>query len=119
MEPTRTCAACATEIPERAEKCPRCRSRQPGAPPMHRGVPGRLVGGVCAMLARELGVDPLLVRIGFVLLAVLSLGVAFWGYVLLWLATPPSETEHAPAKRALDWLGGLFSSPQAPGSNEV
>ncbi len=46
----------------------------------------RMLGGVCGGLARYLGVDPTLVRIGFVLLT-LS-GVSPLAYLVLWVVIP-------------------------------
>jgi phage shock protein C len=49
----------------------------------------RMIAGVCGGIARWLGWDPTLVRIGYVLLSVLS--VAFPGilvYLILWLVMP-------------------------------
>ena len=49
----------------------------------------RIVGGVCAGIAEYTGLDPALVRIGYVLLSVLS--ASFPGiliYVILWIVMP-------------------------------
>ncbi len=49
----------------------------------------RLLGGVCGGIARWLGWDPTLVRIGYILLSVLS--AAFPGilvYIILWVVMP-------------------------------
>ena len=49
----------------------------------------KMIGGVCGGLAHWLGWDPTLVRIGYVLLSVLS--AAFPGllvYLLLWVLMP-------------------------------
>ncbi len=49
----------------------------------------RFIGGVCGGIARWLGWDPTLVRIGYILLSVLS--VAFPGilvYIILWIVMP-------------------------------
>jgi phage shock protein C len=51
-----------------------------------------MIGGVCAGLANWLGWDITAVRIGYVLLSVLS--VAFPGilvYIILWLIMPEGE----------------------------
>ena len=48
-----------------------------------------MIGGVCGGIAKWLGWDPTLVRIGYVILSVLSVG--FPGlliYVLLWILMP-------------------------------
>src|SRR5260370_15250960 len=47
----------------------------------------RILGGVCAGLAEGLRIDPLWVRLGFVLLAFLQ-GVGLLIYIVLWMAMP-------------------------------
>ena len=57
----------------------------------------KILGGVCGGLARYLGVDPLLIRILFVLLA-LANGLGALPYFVLWVALPvddPSEEADA------------------------
>lgn len=51
----------------------------------------RILGGVCAGLARYFGLDTALVRIGYILLSILS--AAFPGilvYIILWFVMPKS-----------------------------
>jgi phage shock protein C len=110
MDPTKTCAACAMEISFRANKCPHCRTLQPNAARMHRDVPDRKIAGVCAALAQQLGVDPVLVRVAFVVAALMSGGLTAGVYLLIWLATPNAPGERAPLTRILDWVDG-FTSP--------
>jgi len=52
----------------------------------HRGK-DRILGGVCSGLAEGLHIDPLWVRLGFVLLAFLQ-GVGLLIYIVLWLVMP-------------------------------
>ncbi|HET7467007.1 MAG TPA: PspC domain-containing protein [Candidatus Dormibacteraeota bacterium] len=52
----------------------------------HRGK-DRILGGVCSGLAEGFHIDPLWVRIGFVLLAFLQ-GVGLLIYIVLWLVMP-------------------------------
>ena len=47
----------------------------------------RILGGVCSGLAEGLRIDPLWVRLGFVLLAFLQ-GVGLLIYIVLWLMMP-------------------------------
>ena len=44
--------------------------------------------GVCAGVARYLGVDPTMVRLAFVLCAVFSFGSPFLIYLVLWIFMP-------------------------------
>jgi phage shock protein PspC (stress-responsive transcriptional regulator) len=57
--------------------------------PLMRVRRGKLLGGVCGGLAKWLDWDPTLVRLGYVVLSVLSVG--FPGvliYILLWVLMP-------------------------------
>jgi phage shock protein PspC (stress-responsive transcriptional regulator) len=112
---TKTCTRCMSEMDRRALKCPNCRARAADAPPLHRGHDNKMVAGVCAALAPELGVDVTLVRVGFIVLTVLTGGVMFWIYTLLWLALPADPNGVAPLSRLLNWLSGLLgSTPRSP-----
>ncbi len=62
---------------------------------LHRSQNDRMFGGVCGGLAAWLGWDPTLVRIGYVLLSVLS--VAFPGllvYIILWVLMPLGQSTY-------------------------
>jgi signal transduction histidine kinase/phage shock protein PspC (stress-responsive transcriptional regulator) len=86
-------------------------------PPLARPRRGRLIGGVAAGTARHLRLEPLVVRIGFVVLAVAG-GMGVIAYALLWmtmpLADPAAEAEQAddgaaepPSRRQVLGLGLL------------
>lgn len=50
----------------------------------------RMLGGVCAGLAEYFDLDPTLVRIGYLVLSIIS--AAFPGllvYIILWIIVPP------------------------------
>lgn len=113
MEATKRCAACAQEIPTEATKCSQCRSRQPGPTRLHRDPQQKMIAGVCAAIARELGLDPAIVRLAFAVTALMSLGVAFWGYVVLWAVTPPSPLGEPPLTRFVEGVRRIFASPAA------
>ncbi len=52
----------------------------------------KMIAGVCAGIAEWLGWDPTIVRVGYVLLSVLS--AAFPGilvYIILWIVMPPAD----------------------------
>jgi phage shock protein C len=66
----------------------------------HRGS-DRILGGVCSGLAAEFHVDPLWVRLGFVLLA-FAQGVGIALYVVLWFLMPEPATGAAPRRSGLD-----------------
>ena len=48
------------------------------------------IAGVCGGIAEYFGVDTLLVRIAFVVFAVIG-SLSFWVYLLLWLLAPKSK----------------------------
>jgi len=59
---------------------------------LRRSVEGRWIAGVCAGLAEYLGLDPTVVRVGYVLCSIFS--AAFPGilvYILLWILIPERE----------------------------
>src|SRR4051794_41700916 len=70
------------------------------------------VAGVFAGLGERLGIDPLILRVGFVVLAVATGGLALVGYVVAWAALPATEGRPAPVARLArvprlrgDWRG--------------
>ena len=48
------------------------------------------IAGVCGGIAEYFGIDTLLVRIAFVVFAVIG-SLSFWVYLLLWLLAPKSK----------------------------
>lgn len=66
---------------------------------LRRG-PDRVLGGVCSGLGHYFGVDPLLVRIVFVILAVAH-GIGIVLYLILWLLMEPPAGAFAPGSRTL------------------
>ena len=108
---SKNCPACFKDIDSRALRCEFCAQRQPDVVGLYRDVPGRLVGGVCAAVARHFNWDVTLARIAFVVsLAVLG-PVSVWAYLAAWLMTPFEQTGKAPLARMLDGLSKLFSPP--------
>ncbi|WP_309892914.1 PspC domain-containing protein [Archangium sp.] len=110
MDESKRCAACKMDIHLEATRCPHCRERQPGAEPMHRGGPERVVGGVCTALARQLRLDVALVRVAFVLALAMTAGTALMVYGLLWALTPASALAKAPVQRLVDWLSRVTNA---------
>jgi phage shock protein C len=75
-------------------------SPAPAAPPvrtLRRSRSNRIIGGVCGGLGRYLGVDPVLLRIAAVALALAS-GVGVIAYVIAWIAIPDSLDEPEPVR---------------------
>ncbi len=59
---------------------------------LRRPLQDRVLGGVCAAVARSLGVEPVLVRLSAVALAVVSGGSAVLGYLIAWALIPQEQT---------------------------
>lgn len=71
-------------------------SYQPGGKrSLFRNADDKILGGVCSGLANYLGIDPIIVRIAFVLLV----GALFWVYILLWIIVPSRSIQSNITKR--------------------
>jgi phage shock protein C len=70
-------------------------SEQPGAERVLRRVKdGRVIAGVCGGLGRYLGIDPILLRIAFVVLAIAG-GGGLLLYIVSWVLIPEEKSgEH-------------------------
>jgi phage shock protein PspC (stress-responsive transcriptional regulator) len=80
--------------------------RLSGRPPLRRDLDRKLVAGVASGIARTLGIDPLLVRAGFVIGTIVSgLGVPL--YLAAWLLVPPATGGPALASRLRARPGSL------------
>lgn len=65
---------------------------------LQRPTDNRLLGGVCAGIADQLGIDPVIVRVVIAVLAII--GPAGWIlYGAGWLFVPAADQEHSPAAR--------------------
>ena len=65
-----------------------------------------MLGGVCAGIARELRVDPIVVRVAFVAAAVAG-GIGVVVYLLAWALTPAAGGGGAPARRLRTGRGAV------------
>jgi phage shock protein C len=86
---------------------------EPGQPGPEPGPPGpaatprlvrrsrteRVIAGVCGGIGRYLGVDPVLLRIAFIVLA-LANGLGVIGYVVAWVAIPEEGPDQPAARMA-------------------
>jgi phage shock protein PspC (stress-responsive transcriptional regulator) len=88
---------------------------EPGVPRrpvrVERSRSDRVLGGVCAGIARSLGVDPVLVRIAVVLIGLVSGGAAVLAYLVAWVLLPQPAEEPQREPRA--------STPPAGGAKEA
>ena len=56
---------------------------------LHRSVKTKILGGVCGGIAETYDLDPTLVRLIFILLAIFSWGgPAILGYIVAWMIMP-------------------------------
>jgi phage shock protein PspC (stress-responsive transcriptional regulator) len=62
---------------------------------LYRNADDKILAGVCSGLANYLNIDPVIMRIIFVLL----FGVLFWVYILLWIIVPSKSVESNITKR--------------------
>ena len=75
-------------------------------PPVRRDPENAMVAGVAAGVARSLGVDPLVVRLAFVV-ATLASGLGIGLYVLGWVLLPAGPGSVAPAARLRTGRGAV------------
>jgi phage shock protein PspC (stress-responsive transcriptional regulator) len=66
---------------------------------LRRPLDDRMVAGVCSGVARYANIDPILVRIAFVVLALVTWGWALLAYPVMWLLMPEEPRPEAPAWR--------------------
>jgi phage shock protein PspC (stress-responsive transcriptional regulator) len=62
---------------------------------LYRNADDKLLGGVCSGLANYLGIDPVIMRVIFVLL----FGACLWLYILLWIIVPSQSMQSNITKR--------------------
>ena len=55
---------------------------------LRRPLDDRIVAGVCSGLGRYFGVDPVLIRVGFAILAAATWGAALLAYPIMWFLIP-------------------------------
>ncbi len=55
---------------------------------MKRDMENKMIAGVCAGIGKEVGIDPVLIRVAFVLSILLGFGLGFIVYALMWILMP-------------------------------
>lgn len=63
---------------------------------LYRDTERKKLGGVCAGLADHFEIDPNIMRIIFIAALLFTGSVAFWLYVILWVALSPKGEQSAP-----------------------
>jgi phage shock protein C len=59
---------------------------------LRRSRDNKVVAGICGGIARYLAVDPVAVRVAFVVLAFITGGTALLAYLVAWLVMPDDTT---------------------------
>ena len=75
---------------------------RPRRPPLRRDADRKVVQGVCAGVARWLGIDPLLVRIVIIVLTIVR-GIGLPIYIAGWLLLPTADGGPARGRSARAW----------------
>src|SRR5215207_8709863 len=70
-----------------------------GPLPFRRDTGRGLVAGVLAGLGERVGIDPVILRVAFVVVAVASGGIALLAYLVAWAALPAADGRPAPLGR--------------------
>ncbi|GAB1645046.1 PspC domain-containing protein [Krasilnikovia sp. MM14-A1259] len=63
---------------------------------LRRTTDDRVFAGVCGGLGRYFGIDPVVVRVGFAVLAIVTGGAALLAYPVMWLIMPEGPQPAAP-----------------------
>ena len=74
---------------------PTFQQQRGGRERLYRNADDKVLAGVCSGLANYLGIDPVIMRIVFVLF----IGVLFWVYILLWIIVPSKSVQSNITKR--------------------
>src|ERR1035438_8316672 len=82
---------------------------------LYRSTTDKKIGGVCGGLAEYFDMDPLLIRLLFVILVIVA-GGGFLLYVILWIITPekPFFAEQPLAQPAMDYQKDNPETPKDP-----
>jgi phage shock protein C len=87
-----------------------------GQPPykqLRRPIDDRIIAGVCSGIGRYFNLDPVLIRVAFAAVALVTAGVAALAYPIMWFIIPEEPTT-APAWPANGPGHGAGPGPGAP-----
>ena len=78
---------------------------------LHRNLNNRVIAGVCSGLADYFAIDPILVRLAFVVIAFAG-GASVLAYIILWIVMPGGEGPAAIAahdgRQPAVWIGAFL-----------
>ena len=60
---------------------------------LYRSRNSRMISGVCGGLAEYLNIDPVVVRLIFVITAIFGASIGFWVYIIMWVAVPEQPAQ--------------------------
>jgi signal transduction histidine kinase len=70
-------------------------STEPERPRLRRDPENGIIAGLCAGLGRNLGIDPILIRVAFVVIAIATAGFGVLAYVIAWPLIPAADAAEA------------------------
>lgn len=65
---------------------------------LYRNTKEKMIGGVCAGLGDFLDVDPTIIRLGWAILTILSIGVGLIAYLVAWAIIPEEKSSKSKKK---------------------
>jgi phage shock protein PspC (stress-responsive transcriptional regulator) len=58
---------------------------------LYRQPKNKIIAGVCTGLGEYFDIDPVILRIAFVVAFFITMSLSFWIYIVIWIVTPQNE----------------------------